>query len=48
MNRVGGKMLPENFRVNLLLVIAALLFFIFSTGRAAPSQIAPQLIIAPA
>ena len=47
MNRVDDMPLPENFRTDLLLVIVTLLFFIFSAGKATPTQAVPELIIAP-
>ncbi len=47
MNRVSDMPLPENFKVNILTIIVVLLVFIFGTGRAAPSQLAPEVIIAP-
>lgn len=39
-------MTAENSKTTLLLVIVALLFFIFSTGRATPSILPPQTIVA--
>lgn len=40
--------LSENFRVDLLLIITALSFFIFSTGKAGPAPFfVPPVIIAP-